>query len=161
DVHVMVQPASSRRLSVAYQLEGYAAVEAPEGGKPEDLIGIVAHESFHYFLSRMAPARRAALLEHVCASEDPSSVAAFGVFDEAVAAALGNGLVGRHYMDPEVFARRLARGLVGYRAAAVVARALLPTMDGFLDKGVAASSDEFLRAFLAAARSTYEGGRPR
>lgn len=163
DIHVMVQPASARRLSVAYQMEAYAAVEAPDGGKPEGLIGIVAHESFHYFFSRMAPARKAALLERVCASEDPFAVAAFGVFDEALAATLGNGLVARHYTAPEEFARVLARddGLVHYRAAGVVARALLPAMEGFLDRGVAASSDEFLRAFNAAARATYEGGRPR
>src|SRR5262249_24882099 len=116
-----------------------------------------------YFFSRMAPARRASLLERVCASEDPFSVAAFGVFDEAVAASLGNGVVARHYTALEVFAQKLARddGLVRYRAAGVVARALLPAMEGFLDRGVTASSDEFLRAFLAAARATYEGGRPR
>jgi hypothetical protein len=163
DVHVMVQPASSRRLTVAYQLEAYAAVEAPEGGKPEGLIQIVAHESFHYFFSRMKPERRAALLSRVCASEDPFSVAAFGVLDEALAAALGNGLVGRHYTAPEEFARRLARddGLVRYRAASVVARALMPALEGFLERGVVVSSDEFLHAYTAAARATYEGGRPR
>jgi hypothetical protein len=43
-IHVLVQPASSRKLSVAYQLEGDSVVEAPEGEKPEDRIDVVAHE---------------------------------------------------------------------------------------------------------------------
>jgi hypothetical protein len=101
------------------------------------------------------------LLERVCASDDPFAAASFGMLDEAVAAALGNGVVGRHYTPPEAFAKQLARGFVGYRAAGLVARALLPSLEQFLDRGTPVSSEEFLRAFNAAARASYDGGRPR
>jgi hypothetical protein len=163
DVHLVAQPATTRRLTVAFQLEGYAVVEMPATGGPEAQIDVVMHEAFHYFFNRMAPKRRAALLEGVVASDDPFAAAAFGVFDEALAATLGNGVVGRHYADPAVFARRLARddGLDGYREASLMARALLPSIEGLLERGVTASSGEFLRAFLAAARSSYPGGKPR
>jgi hypothetical protein len=163
EFYLLVQPASSHRLSVAYQLERHAAVEVVEGGNPEALIAVLAHEVFHYFFSRMRPERRSALLERVCASESPFAVAAFGVFDEAVATALGNGLVGQHFMEPDAFAKRLARpgGLTAFRAASVVGGALLPSMQGVLDRGTVISSDEFVRVYIAAALATYEGGRPR
>ena len=96
-IHVLVQPASSRKLSVAYQLEGDSVVETPEGEKPEDRIEIIAHELFHYLFFRMDPKRQSAMLESVCGSDDPLAAVAFGMLDEAVAAALGNGVVGQHY----------------------------------------------------------------
>lgn len=163
EVYLMVQPASQRRLTTAHQLEGYAAVDAPEGAKAAAYIDVVAHELFHYFFSRMQPEPRATLLGRVCASDDPLAAASFGVLDEALAATLGNGVVGRHYVTPEAFARRLARdtGLDRYRAASLVARALLPSMEGFLDRGVTVSSGEFLRVYLAAAHAMYERGAPR
>jgi len=160
-VHVLVQPRSARKLTVAYQLEGDAVVEAREDGRPEGLIDVVAHELFHYLFFRADPRRQAALLEAVCASSDPYAVVAFGMLDEAVAAALGNGVVGGHYMAPEAFARSRARGFIQYQAAGAVAREILPALPGFLDGGAAISSPEFVRAFTAAARATFPGGRPR
>jgi hypothetical protein len=48
-----------------------------------------------------------------------------------------------------------------YRAAGSVAREIFPSMQSFLDQGTTVSSDAFLRAFNAAARASFEGGRPR
>ncbi|WP_394846833.1 hypothetical protein LZC95_05130 [Pendulispora brunnea] len=160
-IHVLVQPRSARKMSVAYQLEGDAVVEAPEGGTPESLIDVVAHELFHYLFFRMAPERQAALLTSVCTSDDPFSVAAYGMLDEAVAATLGNGIVGRHYMPPDAFSAQVARGFIQYRAAGSVARELLPSMQAVLDRGTLISSPEFWRTFGAAVQASYEGGRPR
>lgn len=160
-IHVLVQPASSRKLSVAYQLEGDSVVETPEGEKPEERIDIVAHELFHYFFFRMDPKRQAAMLESVCGSDDPLSVVAFGMLDEAIATALGNGVVGQHYRPPDAFAKRLARGLTRNRATASVAREIFPSMSSFLDRGTTVSSDEFLRAFNRATKATFADGRPR
>jgi len=117
-IHVLVQPASSRKLSVAYQLEGDTVVETPEGERPEERIDVVAHELFHYFFFRMDPKRQSAMLERVSGSDDPLAAVAFGMLDEAVAAALGNGVVGQHYDSPDAFAKQLARGFIGYRAGA-------------------------------------------
>ncbi len=163
DVHLVVQPASRRTLTAAYQIERYAIVEAPEGRPIDGLLGVVAHEAFHSFCGRMVPERRAALLGRFVAADDPYAAAAYGVFDEAVARALGNGVVAQRYEPPASFARRMARTDKGepYREASVVGRALFPAMEGFLERGTLVSSDAFVRAFLAAARATYEGGRPR
>lgn len=163
DVHVVVQPASQRKLTAAFQLERYAIVEAVEGKPIDGLLGIVAHESFHYFFSRMPNERKAALLARVVRADDPYAAVSYGVFDEAVARALGNGVVAQRYESPESFARWMARNdqREPYREASMVGRALFPSMAGVLERGTLASSDEFVRAFLSAARSTYEGGKPR
>ena len=163
ELYLMVQPASRRKLAIATQLEGYAAVELPEAARPTAQIDVLAHELFHYFFSRMQPEAKAAMLGRIAASEDPLAAASFGVLDEAVAAALGNGLVGRHYSPPEVFAQRLARddGLDKYQAASLTARALLPSLERFLDGGTALASSEFLRTYLEAAHVMYKAGQPR
>jgi hypothetical protein len=160
-IHVLVQPASSRKLSVAYQLEGDTVVEAPEGERPEERIDVIAHELFHYFFFRMDPKRQAAMLESVCASDDPLSAVAFGMLDEAVAASLGNGVVAQHYEHPDAFARQRARGFIRYRAAGAIALEMFPSMQSFLDRGTTISSDEFLRAFNRATKATFTDGRPR
>jgi hypothetical protein len=160
-IHVLVQPASARKLSVAYQLEGDSVVEAPEREKPEERIAIVAHELFHYLFFRMDPKRQAAMLESVCGSDDPLSVVAFGMLDEAIATALGNGVVGQHYQPPDSFAKQRARGFTRNRATASVAREIFPLMQSFLDRGTTVSSDEFLRAFNRTTKATFANGRPR
>jgi hypothetical protein len=43
----------------------------------------------------------------------------------------------------------------------LIARALLPAIEGLLERGVTVGSDELARAYLAAARVMYEGGTPR
>jgi hypothetical protein len=159
EFHLIVQPASARTLSVAYQLENHAAVEVSPAARPVKLIDILAHEVFHYFFNHTAPAARSALVSRFASSPDPLSLAAFGVFDEAVACALGNGVVGRHYR-PEDFAEGLPRSgrLTRNPAASPVGVALLTTMQDFLDRGVRISSEEFHQAYLAAARTRYPDG---
>jgi hypothetical protein len=121
----------------------------------------VAHELFHYLFFLQRPERRAALVARTCQSADPYAAASFGMLDEAVAAALGNGVIGRHYLAPGVFTAQLTKGFVNYEAAGALARALYPSLDGLLASGATVSSDEFARVFEAAARASYPGRRPR
>ena len=160
-IALLVQPRSARDFSVAYQLEGDAVVEVPPGRPPESQIDVVAHELFHYFFFLQRPERRAAMLDRVCRSPDPYAAASFGMLDEAVAAALGNGVIGRHYLAPDAFAAQLRKGFVNYGAAGAVARALFPALDKLLASGATVSSDDFAAAYEAAARASYPGGRPR
>jgi hypothetical protein len=92
-------------------------------------------------------------------SSDLSAVAAFGVFDEAVACAIGNGLAGRHYR-PDDFVAGLPRTgrLTANPSASPIGVALLPAMQDILDRGVRISSDEFVAAYLAAARTHWPNG---
>jgi hypothetical protein len=159
EFHLVLQPDSARTLSVAYQLENHAAVEVSPAARPIKLIDILAHEVFHYFFNYTAPAARSTLVSRFASSPDPLALAAFGVFDEAVACALGNGVVGRHYR-PEDFAEGLPLSgrLTRNPSASPVGVALLPALQDFLDRGVSISSEEFHQAYLAAARTRYPDG---
>jgi hypothetical protein len=159
EFHLILQPDSTRALSVAYQLDNHAAVEVSPTTQPVKLIDILAHEVFHYLFNYTVPAARSSLVSRFVSSPDPLSIAAFGVFDEAVACALGNGVVGRHYR-PDAFAAGLPRSgrLTRNPSASPVGVALLPALEGFLDRGLRISSEEFHQAYLAAARTRYPDG---
>jgi hypothetical protein len=160
DLYLIVQPASTRRLQTAEELERWAVVALPEEGEPAQTADVMVHELCHYLFSRMRPALRAALQSQIVEADEPWSAAAFGVIDEALAAAIGNGLAGRHYTPADRFARRLARpdGLTNYRAASLTARALLPSLEPLLDGEGGVASTEFVRAYLRAAHAGLEEG---
>lgn len=160
-IHLVVQPRSERRLVAAYQLEGDGIVEVQFGGDPKVTIGVLAHELAHYLFFRMAPEARTRLLDHVVSSEDPYAAASYGMLDEAVAAALGNGVVARHYLPPRAYARQVERGLIHYRAAGRVALELLPLLDEHVASDSTMSSDRFMSAYYEAARRSYPTGAPR
>jgi hypothetical protein len=159
EFHLIVQPVSARRQTVAYQLDNHAAIEVSATGKLERSIEILAHEVSHYFFNYTAPSAKIALGSKFTTSADLSAVAAFGVFDEAVACAIGNGLAGRHYR-PDDFAAGLPKTgrLTANPSASPIGVALLPAMQDILDRGVRISSDEFVAAYLAAARTHWPNG---
>jgi hypothetical protein len=160
DLYLIVQPAAKRPLQTAEELERWAVVALPEGAEPAQTVDVIVHELCHYLFSRMRPALRAALQSQIVAADEPWSAAALGVIDEALAAAIGNGLAGRHYTPVDRFTRRLARpdGLTNYRAASLTARALLPSLEPLLTGDGAIASPQFVRIYVQAAHAGLEGG---
>ena len=159
EFHLIVQPASARRQSVAYQLDNHAAVEVSPTEKPEHMIEILAHEVSHYFFNYTAPSAKTAIGSKFTTSTDPLAVAAFGVFDEAVACTIGNGIGGRHFRPDDFAAGLPKRGrLSAHPTASPISVALLPAMQAVLDRGVRISSDEFVETYLAAARAHWPKG---
>jgi hypothetical protein len=134
-------------------------IEVSPTAKPEHLIDILAHELSHYFFNYTAPSAKAALGSKFTTSADPLSVGAFGVFDEAVACTIGNGIAGRHYR-PDDFGEGLPKKgrLTRHPTASPIGVALLPSMQAVLDRGVRISSDEFVETYLAAARTHWPNG---
>ena len=159
EFHLIVQPASARRQSVAYQLDNHAAVEVSPAEKPDHLIDILAHEVSHYFFNYTAPSAKTVLGSKFSTSADPLAVAAFGVFDEAVACTIGNGIAGRHYRPDDFAAGLPNKGrLTRHPTASPIGMALLPAMQSVLDRGVRISADEFIETYLAAARAHWPNG---
>jgi hypothetical protein len=159
EFHLIVQPASTRRQTIAYQLDNHSAVEVSPFQKPEQMIEILAHEVSHYFFNYTAAAAKTAIAAKFTTSADPLSVAAFGVFDEVVACTIGNGIGGRHYR-PDDFAAGLPKKgrLSGHPTASPISVALLSSMQAVFDRDVRISSDEFVETYLAAARTRWPTG---
>jgi hypothetical protein len=159
EFHLVVQPSSARRQSVAYQLDNHAAMEVSPAETPEKMIEILVHEVSHYFFNYTAPSAKTALGSKFTTSTDPLAVAAFGVFDEVVACTIGNGIGGRHFRPNDFDAGVPKKGRLSmHPSASPISVALLPSMQDLFDRGARISSSEFVEAYLAAARTHWPNG---
>lgn len=152
-IHVMVRPRTDQGSSNGERLEDQALIEVIEGERAEDRMDVVAHELFHYFHASADLAQAAALARGFVTAAHPASVAAAALVDEALATALGNGLVGRMLTPPEKFARCLARDECLYNDRVVdrAAKALMPVVERYLAEGKTLFSPSFPADFLEAA----------
>lgn len=160
-IHLLVQPQTANPRLTAYQLEQDFAVEAPARAKAIDVIDVIAHELCHAIMFRMPTAAKAALVEAFVQSDDALSLVDYGMFDEALATSIGNGLVWRHYFPQEDFAEHSARGFrSGYRPAGALAAALLPRLEPLLTTDARAATPEFVRVLGEAALASYRAQGP-
>ncbi len=106
---VLDRPADDAHVhTFGEQVEGVSLIEVPPGSKATDRLDVVIHELCHYFYWSARPETLAAFQQHFATSTVPGALGAYRVFDEAMATALGNGLIG-HAADREASARRLAK----------------------------------------------------
>ena len=134
---------------------------------------VVVHEYVHY-LFRSMPAKRYAALHARMLGTDGAHrslerVAAWNLFNEALATAIGNGRVARS-ITPEDFAWRSARrrGLYNDDDVDAAAKALLPLIDWMFEAGHSIDDPAFADAYVGALshamgarlRSCYESLQP-
>lgn len=160
-IHLLVQPRTSNPRLTAYQLEQDFVVEAPEQGKALEVIEVVAHEICHAMVFRMSPADKRVLVDAFVRSDDRYSLVDYGLFDEAFAASVGNGLVWRHYLPGEDFARHSARGFrLLYKPAGALAVALMPRLDALFVSEASIASPAFVDTLARAALASYREHGP-
>lgn len=151
---VMVQPGHPTGHTKGTQLGRHSVVEVIAGGKPEDRLDVVSHELFHYFHESAPEAMRSAMraLEQ---SPEPRSLAAYGLLNEALATALGQGVVEKRLLPPEKFRELLEQEDRLYADPVVnsAAVALIEPAESWLARGLTlrdpAFAAEYLRAVLA------------
>ncbi len=161
---VLDRPESERPHSFAEQVDGVSLIEVTPSEKPNQRIDVVAHELCHYFYLMARPPTVAAMQDRFVHSKTPGAIGAFRLFDEAVATALGNGLMAaaanrddfnRRLAKPQGFYAdadidRAAKALYPWLAAAVPANGSLANAD-FVDHYVELLAKEY-GAELAAPR---------
>lgn len=94
-VHLIARPKSKTRGTFGTQIENHAVIETVEGEDPKNRVDVILHELYHYFYSLMPAARKSELHKAFVSAKDIHSLSAYNVFDEALATAIGNGLVAR------------------------------------------------------------------
>jgi len=110
---------------------------------------------------RMPTEAKRALVDAFVSADDPHSLLDYGMFDEALAASVGNGLVWRHYFPGEDFARHASHGFgLVYKSAGALAAALLPQLERLLSSNARLDSPAFVQALSRAARSSYRKDGP-
>lgn len=132
-LHLFLQPKVERPHTRASRVGAHMTVEVVLGERPEDRVGVIAHELAHHVFARMPPKRKAALVDALLA-EGPAGVPAWNLFDEIQATVLGNMLVERNVVSPERFQKQLDTPQSFYA-------------DEMIDLGARATRDLFERAF--------------
>jgi hypothetical protein len=162
-MHLIFRPLGKTKGTNGQQVDQHSVVEVLEGEKPEDRIDVVAHELFHFFHYQAPTAHTFALTQAFTRSSWPDAVAGFALLDEAVATALGNGLVARKVLPKERFEKDRARALSFYEDADIdaCAKALMDPLAKLLETGKGIGSPEFFAAYQAAAEAAFgAGGAP-
>lgn len=130
-IHFLYRPALGIKQTFGEMVEARASVETLAGEDPPKRMGVILHEIFHLFYARMPAAARARMIDAFAARPEPHAMAAYALYDEALATALGNGVVDA-LLEPEANAKTRSTPLALYSDAAIdqAARSLLQTEAG-------------------------------
>lgn len=156
-MHLMFRPAKTG-ASHGQQLEQHSIIEVVDGEAPEDRVDVVAHELFHFFFASRSALKSEALTKQFLDAPSPDSAMAFGLLNEALATALGNGLVAKQVLPAAKYEAQLKKPRALYNDTAIDADAkhLLDTLEQQMKEGKTISSPEFVNAQIEAASA---GGR--
>ncbi len=126
-----------------------------EFGPTEDLanrLGVVLHEYTHYVYSKMPADERNALGKSIVDADPVHGTAMWGLFNEAIATAVGNGRIYRSLAPTGAWQAMLARKRSFYSDEPVDAasKAILPLVDTTLDVGGTVTAPAFAKAYDAA-----------
>ena len=151
-IHLVAVP-SGRFETHGEQFESHATVEVRPREAPKERVDVVLHETFHV-LFRRAAATRQRLEARFAASKDPDALAAWDLLDEALATAIGNGLVAERVHSDQL-AHRLAtaEGLYDDPFIDAMAKALIPGLRQRLAEG-GTLDERFFDQYLALAHRT-------
>lgn len=147
--------------SNARQLGDLAVVEITIGEDVTHKFAVVSHEMFHAWLGASPIDDQLALVKRFASSSDPIAAPAYGMLDETLATALGNGLVARAVAPAEYGWRaRTPRGLYNDRLIDAIAKALLPALEARLAAGASVFDDDFAPEYLRAVHTAFPDGLP-
>ncbi len=134
-VHVVSAPGPVASTTHAELRGARAYVETPLGEWPSMRIGVVAHELAHYYYALADAELRHATRDWFLANDSPFSVPAYNLFNEAIAAAFGAGIIDRRLQSERQFDRYSALPESFYADPYVDAagKAILPLLSDYLD----------------------------
>lgn len=133
-ISLMARPALGETGSSGQQVEGTSVVEFLPDERPEDRIDVVIHELCHFLFDSSPDAAFAELQKRFLIRGQASAIAAYNLLNEALATALGNGMIGRAVMGPQRFAVWQSQEGSFYNNPNIdrAGKALLPLLDGWL-----------------------------
>lgn len=125
------------RASQATVIENHAIVESRRGESPADRLGVIVHEFVHYLYSLSPPERHEELLRAFLDSERPYAMRSYNLINEAIASAIGNGILERRLQSAQDYARYEALPDSFYADFYVdtMAKALVPVINRRLAAG--------------------------
>jgi hypothetical protein len=157
---LVARPADAGARS-ATQLGDHAIVEVVAGERAEGRYSVIAHEMFHAWFGESPIEAQVDLAQQFVASGDPLAGPAWGLLDEVLATALGNGLVAR-LIDREDHDIRASRPGGFYNDPFIdpVTKALLPALEQRLASKGTVFDAGFVTEYLAAVHTAFPNGMP-
>jgi hypothetical protein len=141
------------------QLGDHAFVETRPEEKANERLDVVFHELCHRWFASAPWAKKRALVNAFVSSDAPFARIGYGLLDETLATAFGNGLVARA-VDRADFESRLAkpRGLYNDPFIDAAAKATLPWLDAYTASNKTIYDAEFPSAYIERIASTFPNG---
>jgi hypothetical protein len=157
---LVARPADPSPMS-ATQLGEHAIVEVVANERPAGRYAVIAHEMFHAWFGASPIDAQVALVQRFITSGDPLAGPAWGLLDEVLATALGNGLVAG-LIDREDHDVRASKPGGFYNDPFIdpVAKALLPALEKRLASKGTLFDTELVTDYLAAVHAAFPHGMP-
>ncbi len=146
--HLLFRPANDSVFGE--QIENHALIEVREKESLEEKIPVVIHELAHH-LFRLAPLRQQEkLLGSFLGANQIYSLAAYNLLDEALATAIGNGLVAKRLMSEKDFAAYKERPNSFYIDDAVdrAGKAVFPLVEQRINQNSSLYAGDFAPEYL-------------
>ena len=154
NMHAILKPGNSGSTS-ATQVESHLPFEFEAGEAARERVDVLLHEMTHYYFANIPNDALARLATSVETRFGTDAAAAFGLLNEGIATAVGNGIAGQHFMPerfPECFSN--LRCLYNDDAIHTTAASLAESPSWF---NATIDSTEFMDAYapaIAKARQT-------
>src|SRR5579862_2047893 len=128
-LNLFLRPKSGDTHTNGTQVENHAALEFLSGENVNRRLGVVIHELCHFFYSSGSESRRRRLTGAFANFPDSLSLAGWGVLNEALATALGNGIAAERLDSIAVQqALKTDRGFYNDAAIDAAAKAVMPLL---------------------------------
>lgn len=161
DLDLIARPAHGNGTTSAELVGLRGIIEVVEGETPAARFSVILHEIFHAWSAAASYASTVALTERFAASTDEDALAAFGLLEEGLATANGNGRIAR-LVTPEDYARRLAQpeGLYADPYIDGIAKGLLGAMDRKQPGMESVFADRFVADYMVVFHAAFPKGPP-
>lgn len=149
-LNLFFRPASADTHSIGTQIENHAVVEFLPNEDIGLRLSVVLHELCHFFYATGSDAHKRALSLSFANLQDPLSLAGWNILNEALAAALGNGIAAEYLLDPLTFKQKLQtdRGFYNDAAIDAAAKAILPLLKDQIAAGKTLYDPDFVGSYL-------------
>jgi hypothetical protein len=131
-------------------LDNQLLVEFFPNQKPRQRIDVVLHEFCHFMFSSIPLEKHLELQNIFIKSGRESSFPAFGLLNEALASAFGNGIITRSFLTSENWKKYLEteRSFYNNQNIDQASKAILPVLDDWLSKGGKLNDENFVKLYL-------------
>lgn len=138
-------------------VENQLVVEFLPDENPKRRIDVVLHEFCHFLLNSLPPEKYAELQGLFIKSGRASAIPAYGLLDESLASALGNGIIARLFTTPESWKEYLAFERSFYNNPNIdkAGKAILPLLDDWLAKNGKLNDENFVKLYLDAIENAF------